>query len=616
VSVAVEALERRLTSDRIRNVAIIAHVDHGKTTLVDGLLKQSGAFRENQQVQERVLDSNDQERERGITIFSKNASVTYGDYLINIVDTPGHADFGGQVERVLGSVDGALLIVDAFEGPMAQTRFVLKKALELGLRIIVVINKIDRPGCEPYKALDQVFDLFVELDASDWQLDFPHVFASARNGTSRREMDHPDTNLEPLFQLMVDEIPAPKVGDSPEPVMQITSLDYSEYTGRLAVGRLRQGTLRTNQTVTHIDENGEQRKVRIQRIMYPEGIKPKEIPEAIAGQIISVAGIPDFNIGDTLSGEDEPVALPRIQVDPATISMRFMVSDSPLCGTEGGKFLTSTHLIDRLEREAIADVALHVQKTDDTGSFQVSGRGVLHLSVLIEKMRREGYEFTVGRPKVITKHVDGVTLEPIETITVDVPEANSGPVIEEINKRKGEMLDMQLDGGNVRLQYDIPARGLIGLRTRLLTLSKGYAVLQQLFKGYERMRAAVPQRPTGVLISKERGQSVGYALWKLQDRGSMFIGPGVEVYPGMIVGEHSKEGDLVINVTKGKQLTNMRTHSADDAIVLTPPRLLSLEECLEFVNDDECVEVTPKSLRLRKIVLDEQQRHRLESRSA
>ncbi|HLG69005.1 MAG TPA: translational GTPase TypA [Chloroflexota bacterium] len=616
MSVAVEALERRLTSDRIRNVAIIAHVDHGKTTLVDGLLKQSGAFRENQQVQERVLDSNDQERERGITIFSKNASVTYGDYLINIVDTPGHADFGGQVERVLGSVDGALLIVDAFEGPMAQTRFVLKKALELGLRIIVVINKIDRPGCEPYKALDQVFDLFVELDASDWQLDFPHVFASARNGTSRREMDHPDTNLEPLFQLMVDEIPAPKVGDSPEPVMQITSLDYSEYTGRLAVGRLRQGTLRTNQTVTHIDENGEQRKVRIQRIMYPEGIKPKEIPEAIAGQIISVAGIPDFNIGDTLSGEDEPVALPRIQVDPATISMRFMVSDSPLCGTEGGKFLTSTHLIDRLEREAIADVALHVQKTDDTGSFQVSGRGVLHLSVLIEKMRREGYEFTVGRPKVITKHVDGVTLEPIETITVDVPEANSGPVIEEINKRKGEMLDMQLDGGNVRLQYDIPARGLIGLRTRLLTLSKGYAVLQQLFKGYERMRAAVPQRPTGVLISKERGQSVGYALWKLQDRGSMFIGPGVEVYPGMIVGEHSKEGDLVINVTKGKQLTNMRTHSADDAIVLTPPRLLSLEECLEFVNDDECVEVTPKSLRLRKIVLDEQQRHRLESRSA
>ncbi|HEX6513265.1 MAG TPA: GTP-binding protein, partial [Chloroflexota bacterium] len=357
MSVAIQevaASEGGLTSDRIRNVAIIAHVDHGKTTLVDGLLRQSGAFRDNQVVAERVLDSNDQERERGITIFSKNASVTYQGHLINIVDTPGHADFGGQVERVLGSVDGALLIVDAFEGPMAQTRFVLKKALELGLRIIVVLNKVDRPGCEPYKALDQVFDLFVDLDASDAQLDFPHVFASARNGTSRREMDQPETNLEPIFRLMVDDIPAPSVGDAPEPVMQITSLDYSEYTGRLAVGRLRQGTLRANQVLTHIDQAGEQRKVRIQRIMYPEGIKPKEIPEAIAGQIISVAGVPDFTIGDTLSGEVVPVALPRIEVDPATISMRFMVSDSPLCGLEGGKFLTSSHLIDRLEREAVA----------------------------------------------------------------------------------------------------------------------------------------------------------------------------------------------------------------------------------------------------------------------
>jgi len=605
-----------LTSDHIRNVAIIAHVDHGKTTLVDGLLRQSGAFRDNQVVAERVLDSNDQERERGITIFSKNASVRYGEYLINIVDTPGHADFGGQVERVLGTVDGALLIVDAFEGPMAQTRFVLKKALELGLRIIVVINKIDRPGCEPYKMLDQVFDLFVELDASDKQLDFPHAFASARNGTSRREMDQPDADLEPIFRLIVEEIPAPSVGDSPEPVMQITSLDYSEYVGRMAVGRLRQGTLRVNQTLTHIGEDGEARKVRIQRIMYPEGIKPKEITEAIAGQIISVAGVPVFTIGDTLSGEDEPVALPRISVDPATISMRFMVSDSPFCGLDGGKFLTSNHVFERLEREALADVALKVERTTETSAFQVSGRGVLHLSVLIEKMRREGYEFSVGRPRVITKHVDGVVLEPIETITVDVPEPYSGVVIEEINKRKGEMQDMQLDGGNVRLQYDIPARGLIGLRTRLLTLSKGYAVFQQLFKGYERLRASVPQRLTGVLISKERGQSVGYALWKLQDRGSMFIGPGVDVYPGMIVGENAKEGDLVINVTKGKQLTNMRTHSADDAILLTPARQLSLEEYLEFLNDDECVEVTPKNLRLRKILLDENARRRAEARAS
>jgi GTP-binding protein len=384
----------------------------------------------------------------------------------------------------------------------------------------------------------------------------------------------------------------------------------------MAVGRLRQGALRVNQMLTHITDDGEQRKVRIQRILYPEGIKPKEVPEAIAGQIISVAGVPDFTIGDTLTGEETPVALPRIQVDPATISMRFMVSDSPLCGTEGGKFLTSNHVMERLEREALADVALKVERTQETGAFLVSGRGVLHLSVLIEKMRREGYEFTVGRPRVITKHVDGVVMEPIETITVDVPEDSSGPVIEEISKRKGEMLDMQLDGGTVRLHYDIPSRGLIGLRTRLLTLSKGYAVFQQLFKGYERMRAAVPQRPTGTLISKERGQSVGYALWKLQDRGSMFIGPGVEVYPGMIVGEHSKDGDLIINVTKGKQLTNMRTHSADDAILLVPPRLLSLEECLEFVNDDECVEVTPKSLRLRKIILDEHSRRRAEERAS
>ncbi|MBV9120345.1 MAG: translational GTPase TypA, partial [Chloroflexi bacterium] len=533
---------------------------------------------------------------------------------INIVDTPGHADFGGQVERVLGSVDGALLIVDAFEGVMAQTRFVLKKALELGLTIVVVINKIDRPNCEPYKALDQVFDLFVELDASDAQLDFAHVFASGRNGTCRLEMDQPETDLRPIFELIVNRIPAPSVGDSPDAVMQITSLDYSEYTGRMAVGRLRQGTLKVNQMVTHIAEDGSFKRVRVQRILYPEGIKPKEIAEAVAGQIISVAGVPDFTIGDTLTGAEPPVALPRIQVDPATISMRFMVSDSPLCGLEGGKFLTSTHLVDRLEREAISDVALKVERTQDSGAFLVSGRGVLHLSVLIEKMRREGYELLVGRPKVITKEVDGKILEPIETITIDVPEPYSGVVIEEVNKRKGEMQDMSVDGGNVRLTYDIPARGLIGLRTRLLTLSKGYAVFQQIFKGYERLRASIPQRPTGALISKERGQSVGYALWKLQDRGEMFIGPGLEVYPGMIVGEHSKDGDLIINITKGKQLTNMRTHAADDAIALTPPRQMSLEECLEFINDDECVEVTPKSLRLRKIVLDENERRRLAAR--
>ncbi len=603
-------------SSHIRNVAIIAHVDHGKTTLVDVLLRQSGAFRDNQVVNERVMDSNDQERERGITIFSKNASVTFGDYLINIVDTPGHADFGGQVERVLGSVDGALLIVDAFEGVMAQTHFVLKKALDLGLAVIVVVNKIDRPGCEPYKTLDQVFDLFVELNASNEQLDFHHVFASARNGTCRKEMDQPDTNFAPLFQMIVDRIPAPTVGISHDPVMQITSLDYTEHVGRLAVGRLRQGSLKTNQTVTHLRADGTSSKVRVTKIFYPEGIKQKEIPEAIAGQIISLAGIPDFTIGDTISGEENPIALPRIEVDPPTIAMRFMVSDSPFCGMDGGKFLTSNHVYERLERETVSDVALHVEKTPETSSFLVSGRGVLHLSVLIEKMRREGYEFMVGRPKVINRRIDGRLMEPIETIIVDVPDAYSGPVIEEISRRKGEMVDMSVEGAQARLKYDIPARGLIGLRSKLMSLSKGYAVFQQTFKGYEPQRGVIETRATGALISKERGAAVAYALWKLDDRGAMFIGPGTDVYPGMIVGENARDGDLIVNVNRGKQLTNMRTHASDDALVLTPPRILSLEEGLEFINDDECLEVTPKNLRMRKIVLDEAQRRRSESSAA
>ncbi|MGH2365406.1 MAG: translational GTPase TypA [Chloroflexota bacterium] len=599
-----------LESANIRNVAIIAHVDHGKTTLVDGLLKQSGAFRDNQVVDERVLDSDDQERERGITIFSKNASVNYGEYLINIVDTPGHADFGGQVERVLGSVDGALLVVDAFEGVMAQTHFVLKKALELGLAVIVVVNKIDRPGGEPYRTLDQVFDLFVELGASDAQLDFAHVFASARNGTCRREMDQPDSNLSPIFQLIINRVPAPTVGDSPDPVMQITTLDYSDYVGRLAIGRLRQGTLRTNQMVTHLGADGSARRVRVTKIYYPDGIKQKEVDLAVAGQIISVSGVPDCTIGDTLSGEEPAVALPRISVDPPTISMRFMVSDSPFCGLDGGRFLTSNHVYERLQREALSDVALRVERTAETGAFLVSGRGVLHLSVLIETMRREGYEFTVGRPKVITRRINGHLHEPIETITVETPEGTSGPVIEEISKRRGEMTDMSVNGAQTRLRYDIPARGLIGLRSKLMSLTRGYAVFQQSFKGYEPIRGAIETRTTGALLSKERGPAVAYALWKLDDRGTMFITPGAEVYPGMIVGENAREGDLVVNVNRGKQLTNMRTHAADDAIVLTPPRLLSLEERLEFINDDECLEVTPKNLRMRKITLDEQQRRR------
>jgi len=598
-----------MKSSHIRNVAIIAHVDHGKTTLVDGLLRQSGVFREGSVMTERVMDSNDQERERGITILSKNASVQYKDYLINIVDTPGHADFGGQVERVLGTVDGALLIVDAWEGPMAQTRFVTKKALEMGLTLAVVINKIDRPGCEPHKALDKVFDLFVELGANHDQLDFGHIFAAGRNGTCRREMTDPDSNFMPLFEMIVNKIPAPTIGTSPNPLVQITSLDFQEFMGRLAVGRLRQGSLKTNQTVTHINEAGQAKKVRITKILFPEGVKLKEIDEAIAGQIVCLAGIPDFTLGDTLTGEEPPVALPRIKVDPPTISMRFSVNDSPFCGKDGGRYLTSNHIAERLEREAVSDVALRVAKSGD-GAYIVSGRGVLHLSVLIEKMRRESYEFTVGRPRVITHEEDGVEMEPVETITIDVPENYSGAVIDEINKRKGDMRDMQLEGTQNRLIYDIPARGLIGLRSKLMSLSKGYAVFQQIFKGYEPMKGAIEQRPNGALICKERGVSVAYALWKLEERGTMFIGPQVEVYTGMIVGENNRGEDLVININKGKQLTNMRTTSSDEATVLTPHRQLSLEEALEFINDDEALEITPKNIRIRKILLDENQRKR------
>ncbi len=599
-----------MKSSHIRNVAIIAHVDHGKTTLVDGLLRQSGVFREGSALTERVMDSNDQEKERGITILSKNASVMFQDYLINIVDTPGHADFGGQVERVLGTVDGALLIVDAYEGPMAQTRFVTKKALEMGLTLAVVINKIDRAGSEPHKALDKVFDLFAELGASHEQLDFGHIFAAGRNGTCRREMKDPDSNFLPLFELIINRIPPPTIGESPNPLLQITSLDYQEFLGRMAVGRLRQGSLKVNQTVTHLNDQGHAKKVRISKILFPEGVKLKEIDSAIAGQIVALCGIPDFTLGDTLTGEDPPVALPRIKVDPPTISMRFTINDSPFCGKDGGRFLTSNHLAERLEREAVSDVALKVIKADEAGAFIVNGRGVLHLSVLIEKMRREGYEFGVGRPKVITIEEDGVEMEPIETITIDVPETSSGVVIDEINKRKGDMVDMQLEGSQVRLIYDLPARGLIGLRSKLLSLSKGYAVFQQIFKGYEPMKGHIEQRPTGALIAKERGASVAYALWKLEDRGTMFIGAGVEVYPGMIVGEHSRGDDLVINVNKGKQLTNMRTTSSDEATTLTPHRQMSLEEDLEFINDDEALEITPKNIRIRKILLEENQRKR------
>ncbi len=594
----------------IRNVAIIAHVDHGKTTLVDGLLRQAGVFRVGQDIEERVMDSFDQERERGITIFSKNCSVQYKEYLINVVDTPGHADFGGQVERVLGSVEGALLIVDAFEGPMAQTRFVTMKALQLGLQIIVVVNKIDRPGCDPHGALDKVFDLFVDLKADPKQLDFRYIFASGREGYAIDQLEDEGRTLGPLFEAIVKHIPSPPESDSPDPLLLITSLDYSEYLGRLAVGKLRRGKLKVNQMVSHTREDGTVQKVRVQKILYPKGLAMGEIPEAITGQIISLSGIQNFTIGDTLSSAEKPEALPRIHVDPPTIAMRFMVNDGPLCGRDGGKFLTSNHIWERLEREALSDVALRIARTDEAGTFLVQGRGVLHISVLIERMRRDLFEFSVGRPQVITQEIDGQMMEPVESISVNVPDEYSGAVIEEISRRKGEMAHMQQEGGQVELRYDIPARGLIGLRTRLLSLSRGYAVFQQIFKGYEPIRGEIAERPTGSLISKESGLSVAYALWKLEDRGVLFIGPGEDVYPGMLVGEHSRPDDLTINVVRGKQLTNMRASGSDDNVTLTPHKKLSLEECLEFIRGDECVEITLKKYRLRKVILDPNARKR------
>lgn len=589
----------------MRNVAIIAHVDHGKTTLVDQLLKQGGSFRENEEVEERVMDNDNLERERGITILSKNAAIQYGETRINIVDTPGHADFGGQVERVLGTVDGVLLIVDAFEGPMAQTRFVTSKALALGLKPIVVINKIDRDGCTPEKAHDMVFDLFCELDATEEQLEFPYVYASGRAGTCRLEMDQEDTDMIPLLDMIVKEVPPHQGSAENPPQLQISSLEYNEFLGRLAVGRLLEGTLSTNQTVQQTRPDGKPAKFRIQKLLHYDGIINTPIEKAFAGDIISVAGIADFDIGDTLSSPDNPVDMDRPEVDPPTISMAFTVNDSPMAGRSGGKFLTGNHLNERLERAALADPALIVEKGESSG-FLVSGRGVLHLTILIENMRREGYEFTVGAPQVLMREEDGKTLEPFEKLIVSVPEEFSGAVIEELGKKKSEMINMEHDNTDVKIEFKLPSRALIGLRTVLLSLTKGYAVMQTLFEGYEPHVGEIPSRVRGALIAnREGGQAMGYALFKLQDRGSFFIGPQTEVYEGMIVGECNKNEDIVVNVTKGKALTNVRSSGADDAINLAPPRQMSLEDCVTFINRDESIEVTPDALRLRKQTLSE-----------
>ena len=603
---------------KIRNVAIIAHVDHGKTTLVDQLLKQCGTFHENEEVNERVMDSDNLERERGITILSKNTSVMYKGYRVNIVDTPGHADFGGQVERVLGTVDGVLLVVDAFEGPMAQTRFVTQKALELGLTPIVVVNKIDRDGCNPHGALDKVFDLFCELNATEEQLDFGYVYGSGRKGICKAEVEDPDGDFSILMDKIIERIPAPKGDPAAEPLLQIASLEYSTFLGRLAVGRVQQGTFKPNQTYAQAFTDGTVKTIRPQKILRYEGLTPKPVDEAGPGEIILIAGLDTFDIGDTISATNNPVHLPRIHIDPPTISMVFTVNTSPLAGKYGGKFMTGNQLQERLERAHMADPALLVEKVDGASTFKVSGRGILHLTILVENMRRELYEFTIGSPQVIFQTDDnGKLLEPVEDFKVEVPNEFSGACIQEIQQRKGEMVNMTTDENDrVSLEFIVPSRGLIGIRPKLLSLSKGYAVTQSFFKEYQPYKGEIPTRINGVLIAKEPGEAASYALSNLEDRGYLIIGPGAEVYPGMIVGEHNRDVDITVNVTKGKHLTNMRSKSADDMIQLTPYRRMTLEECVTFINEDECIEVTPEILRLRKTELDPIKRKQMSKKPA
>ena len=597
-------MERR----EIRNIAIIAHVDHGKTTLVDELLKQSGTFRENEQVADRVMDSNDLERERGITILSKNTSIHYKNTKINIVDTPGHADFGGEVERILMMVDGVLLLVDAFEGCMPQTRFVLKKALGLGKKVLVVVNKIDRPGARPAEVLDEVLDLFIELGADDDQLEFPVVYASARDGYSSLEPDVREGDMRPLLEAILENIAPPK-GDVDAPLQILfSSLEYDDYVGRIGVGRVERGSVKKNQTVTLCKADGTQKNERITRLYQFEGLKRVEVEEAQAGDLICVSGIPDINIGETACAVDCVEPLPFVKIDEPTISMNFIVNDSPFAGQEG-KFVTSRNIRDRLFKEVETNVSMRVEETDSTDTFKVSGRGELHLSILIETMRRQGYEFQVSRPKVILKEIDGVVYEPVELLIVEVPEQYVGAVIEKLGSRKAELENMGVrDGGSTHLEFKVPSRGLIGYRSEFLTDTNGNGIMNQLFHGYEPYAGDIQTRERGSIVVHEAGESTGYGLFNTQDRGRLFIGPGVPVYEGMIVGECAKNEDIVCNVCKKKQLTNTRAAGSDDALRLVPPSTLSLEQCMEFIKDDELLEVTPKSLRLRKMILSKELR--------
>ena len=595
---------------QIRNIAIIAHVDHGKTTLVDQLLRQSGTFRSNQQVEERVMDSNDLEKERGITILAKNTAIEYEGYHINIVDTPGHADFGGEVERVLGMVDCVVLLVDAQEGPMPQTRFVTKKALALGLKPIVVINKIDKPSARPSWVIDQTFELFDNLGATDEQLDFPIVYASGLSGFAKLDENDESSDMRPLFETILKHTPAPSGSADKTLQLQISQLDYDNYTGRLGIGRILNGRIKPGQVVAVMNHEEQVAQGRINQLLGFQGLERVPLEEAEAGDIVIISGIEDIGIGVTITDKDNPKGLPMLSVDEPTLTMDFMVNTSPFAGTEG-KFVTSRQIRDRLQKELLTNVALRVEDTADADVFRVSGRGELHLTILLENMRREGFELAVGKPRVVFREIDGQKCEPYENLTVDVPDENQGAVMEELGRRRGELTNMESDGnGRTRLEYHIPARGLIGFQGEFMTLTRGTGLMSHVFDDYAPVKPDMPGRHNGVLVSQEQGEAVAYALWNLEDRGRMFVSPNDKVYEGMIIGIHSRDNDLVVNPLKGKKLTNVRASGTDEAVRLTTPIKLTLEGAVEFIDDDELVEITPQSIRLRKRYLSELERRR------
>ncbi len=598
--------------ENLRNIAIVAHVDHGKTTLVDAMLRQSGVFRENEQVMERVMDSNDLERERGITIFAKNASIQWQGVKINLVDTPGHADFGGEVERILSMVDGILLLVDAAEGPLPQTKFVLRKSMEKHLPAIVVINKIDRKDARAHEVVDQVLDLFIALGAQEHHIEYPVVYAVAREGTATLDLARPGTDLKPLFETILERIPPPDVDEEAPFQMLVTTTTYNEYLGRMAIGRIRRGRIRLDDPLSLLKLDGRRLDSRAAKLFYYQGLKQVECPEASAGDIIALAGLEDVQIGETVACVEAPEALPPITIDEPTMSMVFSVNNSPFCGKEG-KFVTSRHIRDRLYKEAEANLSLRVSDTDSPDALKVAGRGELHLGILIETMRREGYEFQVSRPEVIFHEKDGKRQEPYEQLIIDVPNAFVGVCIQKLGERKGEMKNMEpLSPVVTRIEFLIPSRCLMGFRSDFLTDTKGEGILHQVFAGYGEYKGEIPGRSRGVLVAFETGVTAAYGMYQLQDRGSFFVEPGLEVYEGMIVGEHSRDNDIAVNPCKTKHLTNMRSKAADEALTLEPPHVLSLEQCLEYIQDDELLEVTPKSLRMRKRILDNNERMKVE----